>query len=446
MAACLVLAGCGAVPGGSEGGQGTVSFYVSDQANAIDDFEHLNVTVTSVAFAEGNATDATNDSERWQSYDVNATVDLTELRGANATRLGNLSVPTGEYGTVKLDVSSVEGTLTNGSETDVKLPSGGLTVPKGLTVEANESVEFVFDVSVVKGGQSGRYVLNPVLQESGTDVPIEPRGEARNGGSDTRSGNAPDSRMNLYVSDETNAVDQFAHLNVTVSSVGIHPATEGDEANESEANETDENEANETDENETSGNETDAAAESGGWQNYEINRTTIDLTEYKGANATLLDTLNVSAGSYDKVFVHVDEVNGTLKTGERVNVKLPSQKLHINSAFTVGNNETVDFVFDISVFEAGNSGKYILKPVVSDSGTDAPIEVKGEANAEAGAGVGADADAAGNTTASGDANGTVEGDATANGTVDANTTVNSTIEANTTVNATASGDAAAELN
>lgn len=412
MAACLVLAGCGAVPGGSGSESGTVSFYVSDQANAIDDFEHLNVTVTSVAFAEGNATNATNDSERWESYDVNATVDLTELRGANATRLGNLSVPAGEYGTVKLDVSTVEGTLSDGSETEVKLPSGGLTVPKGMTVEANQSVEFVFDVSVVKAGQSGKYVLKPVLQESGTDVPIEPRERRGNGGSDTRSGNAPASRMNVYVSDETNAVDEFEHLNVTVSSVGIHPATEGDEANESGTNESDE--ANETSENETDEN---ASAEAGGWQNYEVNGTTIDLTQYKGANATLLDTLDVSAGSYEKVFVHVDEVNGTLKTGERVNVKLPSQKLQLNSAFTVGNNETVDFVFDISVFKAGNSGKYILKPVVSESGTDVPIEVKNEGSGEASANASVSGSASTNATSgnggSTDANATVSGNATA---------------------------------
>jgi len=40
----------------------------------------------------------------------------------------------------------------------------------------------------------------------------------------------------------------------------------------------------------------------------------------------------------------------------------------------VGNGERVDFVFDITVFEAGNSGKYVLKPVASESGTDVPIE------------------------------------------------------------------------
>jgi hypothetical protein len=33
-------------------------------------------------------------------------------------------------------------------------------------------------------------------------------------------------------------------------------------------------------------------------------------------------------------------------------------------------------VFDISVFEAGNSGKYILKPVVGESGTGDDVEIR----------------------------------------------------------------------
>jgi hypothetical protein len=82
----------------------------------------------------------------------------------------------------------------------------------------------------------------------------------------------------------------------------------------------------------------------------------------------------VPEGDYEKVFVHVGEVNGTLKTGEEGSVKLPSQKLQLSEEFTVGGGQNVDFVFDITVFEAGNAGKYILKPVASESGTDVPIE------------------------------------------------------------------------
>jgi len=473
MAAMLVLAGCSGAPGGGSGTAetGTVSFYVSDQPNAIDDFEHLNVTITEVAFASGTSENSTSGNETdansttaedgaWETYDVNATVDLTQYRGANATLLGNLSVPEGDYSTVKMEVSTVEGTLENGSETEVKLPSGGLNVPKGMTVSADEPVSFVFDVSVVKAGNSGGHILKPVVGESGTDVPIEVR-ERKGGPNDRGNAGGPDrgddsdddsttesddsttqtsadGKMNFYVSDERNAISDFEHLNVTISSVGLHTSEKTDDSEEADEetgeNDTDENETtveNDTDEtespngalalqNDTTENETEDAeeneteiedsenetedteeneteiedpegeteenetedeseSESGGWQNYEVDNATVDLTQYQGANATRIADFGVPNATYDKVFVHVEEVNGTLADGTQVNVKLPSEKLQIKNEFTVGNNESVDFVFDITVFQTGNKDRYILKPVVSESGTDVAIEKPDEA-------------------------------------------------------------------
>ena len=158
--------------------------------------------------------------------------------------------------------------------------------------------------------------------------------------------------VDLYVSDEPNAMDDFEHLNVTISSVGFHQVGENGSENSSE---------------------------DGRWVEREVdNETVVDLTELRGANATLLEQYELENGTYDTVFVYVEEIDATLTTGESVNVKLPSEKLHVNQQFTVGNGSETDFVFDISVHKAGNSGKYILKPVVSESGTDVPIEPVGE--------------------------------------------------------------------
>jgi len=212
--------------------------------------------------------------------------------------------------------------------------------------------------------------------------------------------------VNFYISDERNAISDFEHLNVTISSVGFHQANESDDANESEPDDSDDGNASESDDNtttthtqnetaqhnetETEASETEdeseteseseAEAEDGddGWKQYEINSSTVDLTQLQGANATQISNLTLQSGTYDKVFVYVSNVNGTLTTGEQVNVKLPSNTLHLNQNFEVGPNSSVDFVFDITVFEAGNSGKYILKPVVSQSGTDVPIEEQDE--------------------------------------------------------------------
>ncbi|SFR97870.1 protein of unknown function [Halomicrobium zhouii] len=152
-----------------------------------------------------------------------------------------------------------------------------------------------------------------------------------------------DDGVDFYVSDEENAIDDFAHLNVTITRVGFQRASDGD-------------------------NESD-----GGWVERDVDNRSVDLTRLKGANATRLTTVDAPNGSYDTVFAYVSDVNGTLTDGEQVRVKLPSEKLQIHKPFTVGDGESVDFVFDIAVHKAGNSGKYVLKPVVGESGTDVPM-------------------------------------------------------------------------
>lgn len=412
----LVLAGCaGGVPstdgsgaGTTEGGDGgTVNFYVSDQQNAIGDFEHLNVTVEKVVLVradgdenetevesedDADADDAneteTNDATETDDADTddrvvynveNVTVDLTELQGANATQLGSIPAPNGTYTKVFVHVSDVNGTLADGSSADVKLPSNKLRLNKQFTVGNGQEVDFVFDVTVFERGPNG-YILKPVAGESGTADEVEIRdvdddtddeesddaaesddaddaddvnetesddeADADDDGDDaSESSNASDAgdsgqaSMAFYLSDEQNAMGDFEHLNVTVTKVGLHRAD-------------------------------------GGWVERDVDDRTVDLTTLPGANATRLGTFGVENGTYDKVFVYVDGIDATLENGESTRVKLPSSKLQLNTEFTVGNGEEVDFVYDMSVFEAGNSGKYILKPVVSESGTsdEVPIE------------------------------------------------------------------------
>lgn len=149
--------------------------------------------------------------------------------------------------------------------------------------------------------------------------------------------------IDFYLSDDPGAIQDFQHLNVTITKVGLKRAGDGNES---------------------------------GWLEYDVDDKTADLTTLLGPNSTKLGVLDAPPGNYTKVFVHVDGINATLKNGEQVNVKLPSNKLQLNDDFTVGPNSSLDFVFDISVFKAGNSGKYILKPVVSQSGTGEDVEIE----------------------------------------------------------------------
>ncbi|MFB6269005.1 MAG: DUF4382 domain-containing protein [Halobacterium sp.] len=180
VTALLVTAGCsGLMPGAGdgEGGAGTVAFYVSDQPGAIEDFDHLNVTITQVAFHPANA----SENESWVTRDVdNRTVDLTRLQGDNASIVGNHTIPAGDYDKVFIHVGAINATLTSGESADVKLPSEKLQLSSNFTVEANETLSFVYDVRVHRTG-SGMYILRPQAGESGPDKPIT-RVDQRRGG------------------------------------------------------------------------------------------------------------------------------------------------------------------------------------------------------------------------------------------------------------------------
>ncbi|ELZ28174.1 hypothetical protein C475_05195 [Halosimplex carlsbadense 2-9-1] len=238
-----------------------------------------------------------------------------------------------------------------------------------------------------------------------TATPGADGGAGGDGASATDGGDA--GTVNFYVSDEPNDMDDFAHLNVTITSVRFHlveaangsavgdanastatpadatvtanatatpaNATVADDGNETEAG--DEGGADTEDEREGEEMDGDEAGDGDGrWVTRDVNATSVDLSGLRGANATLLEQFDLPAGEYDKVHMEVGEVNGTLTNGDDQRVKLPSGKLQLNTEFAVENGSTVDFVYDVSVHEAGNSGKYILKPVVSQSGTEVPIE------------------------------------------------------------------------
>jgi hypothetical protein len=230
--------------------------------------------------------------------------------------------------------------------------------------------------------------------------------------------------VQFFLSDERNAIDQFEHLNVTVTKVGIHRvADDATPVNTSSVTETGATPATSSPTaTATDGDEDDA---NGDWVEHEANRT-VDLTELQGANATEFGTFGAPNGTYDKVFVYVSAINGTLEGGEQVNVKLPSNKLQLQKTFTVGDGEATQFVFDMTVFEAGNSGKYILKPVVGESGTSDDVEIIERPDAAGGS----DADERGNETRGGDENGTDE--TQTNETVVNGTQTNATVRAEET--------------
>ncbi len=268
-------------------------------------------------------------------------------------------------------------------------------------------------VVVVLAGCAGAGPGGPSTTASPTD---DPTGTSTVNPEDG-SWDGPTGTLDFYVSDQPNAIDDFQYLNVTIDQVVLISAegeeddhddddaetdsptpTQTEPVNETPTatqianatststvnstatvtatatpNGTETSTATEADDTEAASDEDDAD-DAEGRIIFDVEERSIDLTRLQGANATLLGQFDVPAGTYAKVFLEVSEVNATLTSGDEANVKLPSEKLQLTKPFEVSANNSIDFVFDIGVHKAGQSGKYILRPVISESGTDVPIQ------------------------------------------------------------------------
>ena len=138
----------------------------------------------------------------------------------------------------------------------------------------------------------------------------------------------------LQVTDQPSAIGDFDQLNVTVSEVRLHKA----------------------------GNETN---ETGEWLILEPSNHTFDLTKLQDGNVTTIVNESIGTGEYTQVRLVVESTKG-LVNGTMVDVAVPSDTLKIVKSFTITENQTVTFIFDIHVVKAGK--KYNLVPVIGKSG------------------------------------------------------------------------------
>ncbi|ELZ14504.1 hypothetical protein C477_20234 [Haloterrigena salina JCM 13891] len=144
---------------------------------------------------------------------------------------------------------------------------------------------------------------------------------------------------------------------------------DGDDGTSSGDESGDESDANDG-ESDADGDESDSS-ETGverrrGFYWLDLEGATVDLTQVVGEKAVSVFEGGLSAGTYEKIELHVADVEGVVD-GETVPVKVPSEKLQITHAFEVREDEPLEFVFDINVVKKGNGG-YNLTPVISESG------------------------------------------------------------------------------
>ena len=193
MLLAIVLPSCsgGLATQSQSGSTGNLRLMVSDEPNDIGDFTSLSVTVSKIGVL-------TDGSDNWTEITLNpaVTFDLTKLKGDNATEVWNGGLASGNYTKVFVYVDNISGVL-NGDNVTVKLPGDKLQISKPFTVATGGEVSFVFDITVIKAGNSGKYILKPQIGASGpnqkfNDVTPQGAPNQNENSNDNQSGNKPD--------------------------------------------------------------------------------------------------------------------------------------------------------------------------------------------------------------------------------------------------------------
>lgn len=166
-----------------EGGQptlkGNIIFGVTDAAANLDSVQSVQATITKVqVHQQGNGWITVSEGLR--------EFNLLDLKTRNAVELlAQAELPAGEYDQIRLEVSRVLITKTNGQVQEAKLPSGDLKLIGKLIVQGSKTssvvIDFLVEESLHMTG-SGRYIFAPVVkletrsnatvQVSGKDVQV----------------------------------------------------------------------------------------------------------------------------------------------------------------------------------------------------------------------------------------------------------------------------------
>ena len=174
LSGVAILSGCGG--GDSTSSTGTLSVAMTDAPAC--GYDNVFVTVEKVRVHE--STDAEEGDGGWHEIVVdpaNKGIDLLTLTNGALLELGETVLPAGTYTQMRLVLASnavtpMANTVvpTGGSEVELTTPSGqqtGLKMNLNVTVEPDKVARVVIDFdackSVVKAGNSGQYLLKPVL-------------------------------------------------------------------------------------------------------------------------------------------------------------------------------------------------------------------------------------------------------------------------------------------
>lgn len=187
---------------------------------------------------------------------------------------------------------------------------------------------------------------------------------------ETQTGSTADGNFRLLISDMPADIGDFDRLDVSFDSARVFDGESGEPDTDDADGEHDSDADPESDDEDVpeTGDETnDGIDRRRGFYVLDLEGATVDLTTVIGDKATPVFDGELSPGTYEKIELHVEDVEGIVD-GKEADVKVPSEKLQITHPFEIEGDESVSFVFDINVVKRGQGNDYNLTPVISESG------------------------------------------------------------------------------
>lgn len=175
---------------------GNFRFLVSDDVNAIADFNSVVVGISRISLQQADS--------RWVEFEPTVkTVDLTAVPGDAVEEIWQGDVPPGSYKQVSLYVDNVTGTLKTGGSAEIKLPSQKLRIAVPFDVSDDAVTSFTYDITVIQtgNGDNSRYILKPQANESGA-IKSSKTGGRESSGNISNAGGNPQGNDGTKVHDE----------------------------------------------------------------------------------------------------------------------------------------------------------------------------------------------------------------------------------------------------
>lgn len=181
----LLVMGCSG--GGSDSGAGTLSLSLTDATT--NEYQAIYVTIKEVRVHKAAGDTGDENGNGWQTIlEPNRTYNLLELVNCTMTKLGDAVLEVGHYTQMRLilgedpdDGLNILGNThpyanyliidNNDDDYELKVPSGfqtGIKIVRGFNVIDEQSTDLILDFdaskSVVKAGNSGKWLLKPTIK------------------------------------------------------------------------------------------------------------------------------------------------------------------------------------------------------------------------------------------------------------------------------------------